>query len=269
METRQLGHGGPQIPVVGMGTWRTFDVRGSRAEDAAREVVHAGIVGGTRLFDSSPMYGAAEAVLGRVLAGRREAVFVATKVWTDDDDEARRQVGHALRAFGGRVDLYQVHNLVAWRRRLAELEELRDAGSVGLLGATHYRAAAFAELAEVMRTGRIQSVQVPFNPWEREAERLILPLAAELGIGVIAMRPFGEGALLRRAPAASALLPLEPFGIRSWADALLKWTLSDERITVAIPATRSPAHATSNAAAGDPPWLGPSERALVERLAGP
>ena len=254
------------IPVVGMGTWRTFDVRGW-GEDARRAVVDAAIEAGTLLFDSSPMYGAAEGVLGRALAGRRERAVVATKVWTDDDAEAGRQIDFALGAFGGRVDVYQVHNLVAWKRRLSQLERLRESGQVAMIGATHYRAAAFDELLDAMRTGRVQTVQVPLNPWERDAERVVLPLAAERGIGVMAMRPFGEGDLLRRAPPPAALAPLEPFGVRTWPDALLKWTLSDPRITVAIPATSSPAHAVANAAAGTGPWLGPDERALVERLA--
>ena len=268
VERRKLGVDGPTIPVVGMGTWRTFDVHGAEAEAARRRIVDTAMDAGIRLFDSSPMYGAAEGVLGRALAARRGAAVVATKIWTDDDAEALRQVQFALAAFGGVVDLYQVHNLVAWRCRLLQLERLRDAGQATAIGATHYRAAAFGELAEVMRTGRIGAVQVPLNPWEREAERAVLPLAAERGLGVIAMRPFGEGALLRRAPPPSALLPLEPFGVRTWADALLKWTLSDPRVTAAIPATTSPAHAAANAAVGTGPWFGPDERALVERLAG-
>ncbi len=268
MESRHLGPDGPPIPVIGMGTWRTFDVRGGTAEDATREVVDAALHGGIRLFDTSPMYGAAEAVLGRALAGRRDTAFVATKVWTDDGEEARHQVDAALRAFDGWIDLYQVHNLVGWRRRLDELEDRRSEGRVGSIGATHYRAAAFEELADAMRSGRIQAVQVPLNPRERDAERVILPLAADLGLGVIAMRPFGEGALLRRPPPTSALQPLEPFGVRTWADALLKWTLSDLRVTATIPATTSPANAAANAAIGSAPWFGPGERALVERLAG-
>jgi aryl-alcohol dehydrogenase-like predicted oxidoreductase len=267
MEHRPLGDGGPELPVVGMGTWRTFDVRGAAAVTATRRVVDAALATGVRVFDSSPMYGAAEEVLGSALEGRRDEAFVATKVWSHSAGEGRRQAEQALGFFGGRIDLLQVHNLAAWPEQLAVIEDLREAGRVGHAGATHYSPTAFAELAEVMRSGRVQAVQVPYNPHERAVERTILPLAEELGIGVIVMRPFGEGSLMRRPPDAEALAPLRELGVETWAQALLKWTLSDPRCTVAIPATSQPERMTENAAAGEPPWLGPDERALVERLA--
>lgn len=266
MEERRIGRTGLSVPVVGMGTWRTFDVDRAR-ESSIHDVVDAALAGGVRLFDSSPMYGRAEAVLGRALAHRRERAFIATKLWTDDDAEAERQADFAVRTFGGRVDLYQVHNLVSWERRLDQLERRRADGQVAAVGATHYHPGAFGELAHVMRSGRVDAVQVPYNPWAREVEREVLPLAAELGIGVIVMRPFGEGALVRHVPDAAALEPLRPFGVVTWAQALLKWILSDERITAAIPATGIVEHAAENAVAGIGPWLGPDERALVERLA--
>jgi aryl-alcohol dehydrogenase-like predicted oxidoreductase len=267
MEQRPLGDGGPSLPVVGMGTWRTFDVRGEAAVASAREVVDAALAAGARVFDSSPMYGAAEEVLGRALEGRRDEAFVATKVWTRSPAEGRRQAERALGFFGGRIDLLQVHNLVAWEEQLATIEELRDAGAVGFAGATHYSPSAFGELASVMRTGRVQAIQVPYNPHEREVEREVLPLAEELDIGVLVMRPLGGGSLIGRAPDASELEPLRALGVETWGQALLKWVLSDPRCTVAIPATSRPERMTENAAAGEPPWLGPEERALVERLA--
>jgi aryl-alcohol dehydrogenase-like predicted oxidoreductase len=268
LEHRPLGDGGPQLPVVGMGTWRTFDVRGARARAGARRVVDAALVAGVRVFDSSPMYGAAEDVLGEALEDRRDDAFVATKVWSSSPAEGRRQAEHALRFFGGRVDLYQVHNLAAWPQQLDLLESLREDGRVRCVGATHYNPGAFGELADVMRTGRLDAIQIPYNPRERAVEREILPLAEELGIGVLVMRPFGEGSLMRREPAADELEPLREFGVETWAQALLKWVLSDSRCTVAIPATSRPERMTENAAAGEQPWLGPYERALVERLAG-
>ena len=122
------------------------------------------------------------------------------------------------------------------------------------------------ELSEVMKTGRITAIQIPYNPRQREVERLILPLAAELGLGVVVMRPFGEGSLLCRPPAEADLQPLAAFGVRTWAQALLKWSLSDARCHVAIPATSKPERMSENAQVGDPPWFGPAERAYVARL---
>lgn len=268
METRALGETGLRVPVVGMGTWQTFDVRGSAAEGDAGQVVDRALAAGARFFDSSPMYGEAERVLGGALQGRRAEAQIATKVWARSEAEGRAQVTRALAGFGGRVELYQIHNLVSWKTHLPLLEALRAEGKVDAIGATHYAASAFGELEEVMRTGRVGAVQIPYNPREREVERRILPLAAERGLGVVVMRPFGEGGLVRRAPPAAELEPLHPFGVSTWPQALLKWILSDPRCHVAIPATSRPAHMAENAAAGSPPWFGPEERALVARLAG-
>jgi len=266
VERRAPGRGGLEVPAVGVGTWRTFDVRGSREEARVTDQVTEALEAGANLFDSSPMYGESERVLGVALQDRRDQALVATKVWTSSGPEGRRQIERALGFFGGRVELYQVHNLVAWPDHLTVLERLRDEGRVTLLGATHYSPSAFGELAEVMRTGRIDAVQVPYNPGQREVEREILPLADELGLGVVVMRPFGEGALMRRQPSTEQLRPLAQFGVKTWAQALLKWVLSDTRCHVAIPATSKPGRITENATAGDPPWFGPEERTLVARL---
>ena len=248
IELRRFGRTDWEVPVVGLGTWQTFDV-GAGEERRAREVVAAVWDSGTRLFDSSPMYGRAEAVLGRALGDRRAQALIATKIWTASIAEARQQFEDQLGFFGGRVDLEQVHNLVGWRAHLDWLEDQRADGRIGFIGATHYSPSAFDELETVMRTGRIDAVQVPYNPIERDAERRILPLAAELDLGVIAMRPLGGGHLARR---------FDP-------SELLKWTLSDERVHVAIPATSNAAHARANAAAGSGGWLTPEQRqALIE-----
>jgi diketogulonate reductase-like aldo/keto reductase len=257
IEERRLG------PVIGLGTWKTF---GSDADRAA-EVVSAALPSGIRLFDSSPMYHGAEASLGAALRDRREGTVVATKIWAQSLEEGREQY-RRQREWFGRVEIEQVHNLVAWREHLEWLEGERSAGRVDRLGVTHYAPHAFGELAEALRTRRFDVVQLPYNPLEREVEREVLPLAAELGIAVIVMRPLGEGKLVRRAPSLEELEPLRAFGVETWAQALLKWALSDERVDVAIPATSRPERTAENAAAGEPPWFGPEERRLVEELAG-
>jgi aryl-alcohol dehydrogenase-like predicted oxidoreductase len=255
MEERRLGS------VVGLGTWNTF---GGDAR-LARRVLDAAVAAGTSVVDSSPMYGGAEEALAAALEGRRERALVATKIWAQRVDEGGAQLARQLEWFE-RVDVEQVHNLVSWHEHLPWLETEREAGRIGRIGVTHYDAAAFGELERALLTRRFEAVQLPLNPLERECERRLLPLAEELDVAVIVMRPLGKGALLRRAPSARELGPLRPFGVRTWPQALLKWVLSDRRVDVAVPATRDPQHAQENAAAGEPPWLGDEERRLVERL---
>jgi diketogulonate reductase-like aldo/keto reductase len=256
IEERRLG------PVVGLGTWNTF----GGDDELGRDVVSAAWGAGTRLIDSSPMYGRAERSLAAALVGRRDEATVATKIWAPTMEQGRHQFVEQLDLYG-RVDVEQVHNLVSWREHVGWLEEERTARRVGVLGVTHYSPGAFGELAGAMESGHFQVVQAPYNPYERECERRILPLAEELGLAVIVMRPLAEGELLARRPGPEELEPLSEFGVDTWPQALLKWALSDQRVDVVIPATRNPLHAAENALAGSPPWFGEEERRLVERLA--
>ena len=267
MEIRPLGKSGLLVPAIGMGTWRTFDVRGEVAVANARSVVNAAMKAGAAFFDSSPMYGEAERVLGLALKGKREVVQIATKVWADTVSQGWVQARRSLSFFSGRIELYQVHNLQNWREHLGMIERLRDEGRALAIGATHYSSLSFLELRRVMESGRIAAVQIPYNVEQREVENDILPLAADLGLGVVIMRPFGGGGLMHRAPSSEELMPLKPFGVNTWPQALLKWILSDPRCHVAIPATSSVKHMEENAAAGDPPWFGDSEREYVLQLA--
>lgn len=266
MEHRRFGNTGLTVPAIGMGTWQTYDVRGTEA--AARQAVtDAAFETGATFFDSSSMYGEAERVLARTLKGRRDRALVATKVWTANDREAEQQIEAALGYFGGRVDVYQVHNLLASSRRLSQLERLQARGTVRVIGVTHYSPRAFPDLRRMMEDRRVGAIQIPYNPREREVEAEILPAAADLDVGVVVMRPFGAGNLLRRHVSPDACAPLRRFGVTSWPQALLKWILSDTRCHVAIPATSSPAHMRVNGAAGEPPWFGPDERAYISKLA--
>jgi diketogulonate reductase-like aldo/keto reductase len=253
MEERRLG------PVVGLGTWNTFGADATTAQ----AVVEAAFDAGCRVFDSSPMYGGAEASLGAALESRRDASVVATKIWAGDVGDGREQYRQQLDWFG-RVEIEQIHNLAAWEAQLEWLEQERAQGRIDRLGVTHYSPSAFGQLMDALRTRRFETVQLPLNPHERESERELLPLAAELGVAVIVMRPLGEGALVRRTPPASVL---DELGVETWPQALLKWALSDGRVDVVIPATRDPEHARENAAAGSPPWFDDEQRRLVERFA--
>jgi len=259
LEERRLG------PVVGLGTYGTFN----HDTALAREVVAASLDAGATLVDSSPMYGGAEASLGGALRDRRSEAIVATKIWAPDLAEGRRQYA-AQRQYYGRVEIEQVHNLVLWREHLSWLETEREAGRIDRVGVTHYDTGAFGELEEALRTGRFDVVQIPLNPVERECEDRLLPLATELGVAVIVMRPLGGArhGTLRQVPDEGALEPLHPFGVETWPQALLKWALSDPRVDVVIPATSRSTRTTENAAAGKPPWFGPEEREYIARLAG-
>jgi diketogulonate reductase-like aldo/keto reductase len=254
MAERRLG------PVVGLGTWNTFDLDAKLAQ----EVVTATLDSGCRLIDTSPMYGGAELSLSVPVDGRREQAVIATKIWARSVEAGRAQYARQLGWFK-RVEIEQIHNLLTWREHLEWLERERDAGRIERLGVTHYSSSAFRELADALRTGRFDTVQLPLNPVERACERELLPLAAELGVAVIVMRPLGGGGLVLRSPPAEVLAEL---GVETWAEALLKWALSDERVDVVIPATKHPERARANARAGSPPWFDDEQRRLVERWAG-
>jgi aryl-alcohol dehydrogenase-like predicted oxidoreductase len=240
-----------------MGTWRTFDTDADR-----RPLVEAAIESGIDLFDSSPMYGKAEATLARALAGRREEVQVATKIWTSSAAEGRAQADRALRLFG-HVDVYQVHNLVNIPAQLKLLEQLKGEAKVRAIGATHYQESAFADMAALMKSKRLDMIQIPYNPQRRTAEREILPLAEELGLGVFVMSPLQHGILNRRPPAAE----LSALGVETWAQAVLKWIASDTRVSTVLTATQDPDHVRDNALAGNPPFFTPDQRATVARIA--
>ena len=257
MERRPLGASGLEVPVIGMGTWRTFDTSEDR-----HALVGTAISTGISLFDSSPMYGRAEAALGTALHGRRDQVQVATKIWTESPEEGRRQAENALRLFG-HVDIYQVHNLLNWKAQLKLLEGLRDGGQVTVVGATHYQASAFPELMEVMRTGRIAMIQIPYNPLAQQAAKSVLPLAQELGLGVLVLSPL-QGGIRQAQPRPDELRSL---GVRTWPEAVLKWIAGDSRVSCVLTATHLESHARENAEAGTPPWFDPDQRSLVERIA--
>jgi diketogulonate reductase-like aldo/keto reductase len=241
-----------------MGTWQTFDTASDR-----RPIADEALAAGIDLFDSSPMYGRAEETLAKALEGRRDQAIIATKIWTSSPSEGREQANHALRLFG-RVEIYQIHNLVNWPAQLRLLEQLKGEGKVDAIGATHYDPGGFDDLCDLMSTGRLDMVQVPYNPRRREAERRVLPLAAELGLGVLTHSPLRFGVLDRPAD----LDVIKALGVRTRAQAVLKWIASDPRVSCVLTATKTPGRPTENAQAGDPPWFDRDQRERLAALLG-
>lgn len=267
MEERPLGATDLAVPVVGMGTWRAFDVEGAE-RNARRRMVAEALDLGLRLYDTSPMYGAAEEVLADAIRNRRDEAIVATKVWAATPQEGVRQIDRALQIYGGEVEIYQVHNLRLWNEHLAELERRRKRDEIRALGVTHYNHNQFGELEEVMKSGRVDMVQVPYNVVDRVVEERLLPLAHKQRIGVLVMEPLGTGALVKKAPSEEQLAPFLDEDVRTWPQVCLKWILSDPRVTAVLPATTSPAHMRQNVAAGSGRWYDDKEReAIVELVA--
>jgi aryl-alcohol dehydrogenase-like predicted oxidoreductase len=254
MLTRPIPATGEPLPVIGCGTYVGFDVARDSAEYPRLPGVLQALFGaGGSVIDSSPMYGRAETVTGELLAatGSHGQAFLATKVWTRGRAEGIRQMEESLRRLQvERLDLMQIHNLVDWQIHLATLRDWKASGRVRYLGVTHYTAGAYDALEAVMRAEALDFVQINYSVDEREAERRILPLAAERGMAVIINRPFGGGGLLRRLRER----PLPPWaaeiGATSWAQVLLKFVLSHPAVTCAIPGTSRPEHMADNALAG-------------------
>jgi aryl-alcohol dehydrogenase-like predicted oxidoreductase len=264
MERRKLGQTGLVLPTVGLGAHRVFNVTTDAARARCESAVDAALDGGANFFDTSPMYGHAESVLAAGLGDRRRKAIVATKVWARVRALGEQQIERALDWFE-RVDIYQVHNLLGMDEHLPYLRHLKEGGRVRAIGVSHYLASALPDLLPLVRDRAIDVVQVPYHPLERSIEAELLPETERLGIGVIAVSPFGR--LLERAPSPEELAPLARFGVHTWPQALIKWVLSDTRVHAVVAATTSADHMRENLAAGRPPWFTAEERAYVRRLA--
>lgn len=254
MQKRKIPATGEQLPVIGVGTYQGFDASPGSAEyGRLPDVLQTLFNAGGSVIDSSPMYGRAETSTGELLAAThsRHKAFVATKVWTHGRTEGLRQMEESLRLLQvDPLDLMQVHNLVDWRTHLAALRDWKAAGRIRYFGITHYHAGAYDELAAVMRTERFDFLQINYSLDEREAERRILPLAAERGMAVLINRPFGGGGVLRRLRGRPLPAWAKEIDATSWAQLLLKFVLSQPAVTCAIPGTSRSEHMADNARAG-------------------
>ena len=254
MLTRAIPSSGEKLPVIGLGTWQAFDV--DLTSDNRRQlgdVLSLFVKLGGRVIDTSPMYGRAEDVIGELTTalGIQDKIFLATKVWTSGKENGIKSMERSMALLRAkRIDLMQVHNLVDVQTQLATLREWKAQGRIRYLGITHYEAGAFADVEKIMRSEKLDFVQINYSLMEREAEERLLPLAQERGVAVIVNRPFGGGDLFSRT--RSKLLPdwAAEFDCRSWAQFFLKWIVANPAVTCTIPATDKSRHLEENIQGG-------------------
>jgi aryl-alcohol dehydrogenase-like predicted oxidoreductase len=252
MLTRVIPRSGEALPVIGMGTWQTFDVAPA-GRGPLVEVLKALHAAGGRVIDSSPMYGLAEEATGDVVAraGLAGKPFLASKVWTQGKAVGSAEMTRSLqRMRTQKLDLLQIHNLLDWQTHLPVLREWKQAGRIRYLGITHYARSAFGELEKLMRSEELDFVQLPYNAADREAEKRLLPAAADTGTAVLVMRPFAEGALFERVKGVALPPWAAELDCTSWAQLFLKFILGHPAVTCPIPATSKLKHMSDNLRAG-------------------
>lgn len=269
---KAIGNSNKALPVIGMGTWRTFNVgNDARLLTARTELVKTFFELGGGLIDSSPMYGSAPDVMGHALAqlGAADSLFAAEKVWSPAGGSAREQVADLQKRWNiPQFNLLQVHNLSDWRAHLAVLRELKAAGKVGYIGITTSHGRRHDEVEQIMNSEDIDFVQLTYNITEREAENRLLPLAAEKGIAVIANRPYNGGSLIKNLKRRAKPLPgwAAEWGCTSWAEFLLKFIVSHPAVSCAIPATTRIEHLQENMRAGLNPMPSAATRKQMARF---
>ena len=265
MQYRKLGT--LTVPVIGMGSASSsgFNVESPDQVENSRRILDNCLTSGSNFLDTSPMYRRAEAVIGEGIKGRHHRFQLATKVYCAGVESGRAQIQRSFDLLGtDHIEVLQIHNLVDWRTHLSYLEQLKAEGRIDVIGITHYLPRYYDELALVLRTGRVDAIQVPYSLLEREVEKIILPLAEEMNIGVIVMRPLVKGRVVTQLKREPDLTPLREFGIKTWGQAALAWILAERRVSVLIPATGRPGRILENAVAGDV-LLPPSLREHVTR----
>lgn len=261
---------GEEIPVIGMGTWQTFDVGVAPTERTPlAEVLARFFAAGGRVIDSSPMYGRSEAVTGDLVAAGSHPAFLATKVWTSGLEAGKAQIAESMRLLRARkLDLLQVHNLLDWKTHLPVMRAMRDAGTVRHLGITHYALSSFDEMEKILRTEKLDFIQLPYSVNVRAAEKSLLPAAADTGTAVLVMRPFEEGSLFSRVKGKSVPAWASERGFTSWAQLFLAFILANPAVTCVLPATSKPSHMEQNVSAGSGPELDADGRKrLIEAFA--
>lgn len=263
MEKRDLGMTGMQLPVIGVGARAAFDVFGKEGQSARRALVDTALAGGANLFETFTESGDADGILASGLTGRRRRAIVSASIDPADVRQAHARIDRLLRLFEERIDLLLVEDPNAWSEFLPAFRHMKSNGSVGAAGVTCPDPAQFPDLARLMQIEQLDVIQIPYNPLVPDAAEMILPLAEERGTGVIAVQPFQGGLLLDLDRPGPMLTSLRKYGVRDLAQAILKWTLADRRVTSVIVGTRRQRHLKDNLKAGDPPWFNEADRQQV------
>lgn len=262
MIVRKITSTGEIIPVIGLGTWQSFDVIPASNLAPLKQVLTEMSNSGGKLIDSSPMYGRSEEIIG-MLTGDAPAdqFFYATKVWIQGTEEGIQQMEKSFRKFRRSViDLVQVHNLVDWKTHLKTLRKWKEEGRIRYIGITHYTNSMHDELSKIIRSEKIDFVQFNYSITDRNAEKLLLPTAAEYEVATLINRPFGEGMLFNKVRGKELPSWANKYGIENWSQFFLKFIMSHSAVSCVIPATSNPAHAKDNFNAGHEPLPGESIR---------
>ena len=272
MQTRAIPSSNEPLPIVGLGTYRGFDVEPSQSEyKDLPAVLDALFEKGGTLIDSSPMYGRAEQTTGELLSIHepRSPAFLATKVWTRGREEGMAQMEQSFALLQtDRIDLMQIHNLLDWQTHLPTLRHWKEKGRIRYIGITHYTAAAYEEVEAVLKTEPLDFLQINYALDDRGVEKRLLPLCRERGVAVICNRPFGGGGLLAKLKDKPLPGWAAQVGVKSWPQLALKFLLSHSAVTCVIPGTGNPRYMAENARAGFGPMLTDAQRHQLIALVG-
>ena len=254
MDKRTIPSSNEKIAVIGLGTWQTFDVGSSSQErEPLKEVLSILTKYGGSVIDSSPMYGRSEKVVGELTTelNLNGSIFEATKVWTSGLNEGISQINNSIKLLEARpLDLLQIHNLLDWKTHLSTLRKLKEKGEIRYLGITHYHEGGYSEMEKIMKSEVIDFIQINYNLAARGANKRLLPLAQDNGIGVLINRPFEGGTLFRKFKGKGLPEWAAEFNAESWGQLFLKFILANEAVTCVIPGTSKPKHMEDNTQAG-------------------
>ena len=254
MLKRPIPSSGEEIPVIGLGTSRVFDIQPTESElNIRKEILDIFYENGGRLIDTSPMYGMSEEIIGISAEEyiQKNRFFLATKVWTEGKENGLRQIEESFKKMkANKISLIQVHNLLDWKTQIKTLRSLKDEGRIDYIGITHYKSNAFNEMIKIMRTEKIDFAQFNYSLGEREAEQRILPFCKENGIATLINRPFMRGKLFKEAQKIKLPSWVSDYDIDSWGQFFLKYILSHDAVTNVIPATSKSKNMLDNSQAG-------------------